>query len=72
MSDVRKVGRPKLGEDVEHLTHVGFKADDETLAAIDKIVACAKPKLPNVRSPKSAAIRHALCAYAATLELPKT
>ena len=59
-----KPGRPPL-EDREPLSHVGFKADETTLAAIDRLVRAASR--PGVLSPKSAAIRRALIEAAGRL-----
>ena len=69
MSDM-KVGRPKLGEDREPLTYVGFKADAQTVEALSRLTRDAEAT-PGVVSPKSAAIRRAIIEAAERLEVRK-
>lgn len=53
-----KTGRPKNNERRRELVHVGFKADDKTMVALDVIVKQAKRQ--GVVAPKSTAIRRAI------------
>lgn len=54
-----KKGRPRQTDDQNVYRHVGFKADDETLAAIDELIA-AMPIQSGARPSKSVVIRHCL------------
>ena len=55
---MKKTGRPEKTEQRDELVHVGFKADTETLDAIDVLVA--EQRKHGGVSPKSAAIRGGL------------
>lgn len=65
MKDERKA----KDEPKPRLTFIGFKADVETVAAIQKLTAASAR--PGVVSPKSVAIRQALIEAAARLADPQ-
>ena len=54
----KKLGRPEDGDDREPLTKVTFKADNETLTALDVITEAAREW--GVVRPRSIAIRRAI------------
>lgn len=53
-----KTGRPKIDEDRPRLRHVGFKADEDTLRALDALTRAASR--PGARASRSVVIRRTL------------
>lgn len=67
VSEIVRSTSPKVES---KLTHVGFKADEETLAAIVKLVSVINSR-PGIVAKKSVAIRRALIEAAARLSDPR-